>query len=91
MDDLIDLVVSIYECLGGVSVRSLIYAVADVYARAQLGDVDREKLLQILAQNLAGALRVDPHTAEKIVEDSIKCVKNVREASYGAGRGICGE
>jgi len=90
MDDLIDLVVSIYECLGGVSVRSLIYAVADVYARAQLGDVDREKLLQILAQNLAGALRVDPHTAEKIVEDSIKCVKNVEKPATALAVGSVG-
>jgi len=79
MDELISLVAAIYECLGGVSIRSLIYTVADVYARSQLGEVDREKLLEILAQNLAGALRADPHAAKKMVEDAITCVQNAGE------------
>jgi len=91
MDNLIDLVASIYECLGGVSVRSLIYAVADVYARAQLGDVDGKKLLQILAQNLAGALRVDPHTAEKIIENSIKCAKEEEKPTTALAVGSVGD
>jgi Mg-chelatase subunit ChlD len=76
MDELISLVAAIYECLRGVSIRSLIYAVADVYARSQLGEVNREKLIEILAQNLAGALRADPHAAKKMVEDAITCVQN---------------
>jgi Mg-chelatase subunit ChlD len=76
MDELISLVAAIYECLRGVSIRSLIYAVADVYARSQLGEVNREKLIEILAQNLAGALRADLHAAKKMVEDAITCVQN---------------
>ena len=79
MDELISLVVAIYECLRGVSIRSLIYAVADVYARSQLGEVNREKLIEILAQNLAGALRADPHVAKKMVEDAIMCIQNTGE------------
>jgi hypothetical protein len=81
MDELISLVAAIYECLKGVSIRSLIYAVADVYARSQLGEVNREKLIEILAQNLAGALRADPHAAKKMVEDAITCVQNTGGSS----------
>lgn len=90
MDELISLVAAIYECLRGVSIRSLIYAVADVYARSQLGEVNREKLIEILAQNLAGALRADPHAAKKMVEDAIMCVQNTGEPVAALAMGSVG-
>jgi len=90
MDELISLVAAIYECLRGVSIRSLIYAVADVYARSQLGEVNREKLIEILAQNLAGALRADPHAAKKMVEDAITCVQNTGESVAALAVGSVG-
>ncbi len=90
MDELISLVVAIYECLRGVSIRSLIYAVADVYARSQLGEVNREKLIEILAQNLAGALRADPHVAKKMVEDAIMCIQNTGESVAALAVGSVG-
>jgi len=76
MDEVADLLLRIYECLGGqASVRSLVYAAADVRARAQLGGLSWEKLVDIIAQNLAGALRASPGAARKIVEDAIACAK----------------
>lgn len=65
-----DLVLKISECLGGLSTRSLIYAVADIYARSYLGEIDEEKILEIIAQNLAGVLGTTPSGAKKLITEA---------------------
>ncbi|ACB40327.1 vWA domain-containing protein [Pyrobaculum neutrophilum] len=79
--ELADLLVAIHRCLGGISTRSLIYALADVYARAQLGDVDGNKVLEILAQNLAGYLRLSPSEAKRVIEAALSCTPSA-EGGY---------
>lgn len=73
MNDLVELLLTISNCLGGVSTRSLIYAVADVYVRSYLGEIDEKKLLDIVAQNLAGSLGATPGEARIIVEAALSC------------------
>ncbi|ABL88027.1 von Willebrand factor, type A [Pyrobaculum islandicum DSM 4184] len=90
MNELIDILASLYECLGGISVRSLIYAIADIYARSHLGVLDREKILEILAQNLAGSLRTSPGNAKKIIESAIDCIPNARVISPAPAIGSVG-
>jgi len=43
-----------------------------------------------LAQNLAGALRADPHAAKKMVEDAIMCVQNTGEPVAALAMGSVG-
>ncbi|MFN3803632.1 MAG: vWA domain-containing protein [Pyrobaculum sp.] len=81
MDNPLDLIEAIYRCLDSVSIRGLTYALADIYMRATLGAVDKEKTIEILAQNLAGTLRTDPSTAKKIIKDALLCMPADRQMS----------
>ena len=80
MNKVVELLLAISRCLGGVSTRSLIYAVADVYARSYLGDVDEKKLIEVIAQNLAGSLGATPGEARKIIEAALLCTSPLAEA-----------
>ncbi|MEM0369526.1 MAG: VWA domain-containing protein [Pyrobaculum sp.] len=73
MDKVLDIITAIQNCLGEISIRSLAYALADVYARSYLGEIDDEKIFEILAQNLAGLLRLSPLEAKKVLKDAIEC------------------
>ncbi|MEZ0319083.1 MAG: vWA domain-containing protein [Pyrobaculum sp.] len=81
----------IYECLGGLSIRSLAYAIADLYTRATLGEVNWDKALEILAQNLAGYLRTSPSVAKRIIEQALKCDKGSDHQLHTAFVGSVGE
>ncbi|RFA97280.1 vWA domain-containing protein [Pyrobaculum aerophilum] len=92
MNDLVELILTLSDCLDGVSLRSLIYAVADVYARSHLGEVDENKLLEIIAQNLAGFLGVTPSEAKRIVEAGILCASTyAKEAPMSLPTGSIGD
>ncbi|MEM1597036.1 MAG: VWA domain-containing protein [Pyrobaculum sp.] len=81
----------IYECLGGLSIRSLAYAVADLYMRSTLGEVDWDKALEILAQNLAGYLKTSPSAAKEIIIQALKCDKGSASQLHTASVGSVGD
>lgn len=80
MDKALEIILAVYNCLGGLSIRSLVYAVADVYARSRLGHIDEEKIFDILAQNLAGFLRLSPVEAKRFLKEAVECKKKTAGA-----------
>lgn len=70
-----DILVAIYKCLGGISIRSALYAIADLYVNTTLREVDLDKALDIIAQNLAGYFGVTPTAAREIIKNAIICAK----------------
>jgi len=91
MNDLVELLAAVYSCLGGLSIRSLIYSIEDVYVRAELGDVDWEKVLEILAQNLAGTLKMSPSAAKEVIREAITCRPKLHEGAPTLAIGSVGD
>ncbi len=90
MSDVIQILTAIHHCLGGVSIRSLLYAMLDVYVRSGLEAVNYDKVLEIIAQNLAGFLKTDVSTAREIVRNAIVCTEDRTAAAQPTAVGSVG-
>lgn len=91
MEAIAELLWRIYVCLSSDprvlypgSIRSYIYAILDIYQRGLLGPIDHEKVMELIAQNLSGSIKLRWGNLTEVLRDAAACRRAEGAAAQAA-------